>query len=118
MAKIKRNTGLSDAQVVASRQLHGDNVLTPPEREPLWKQFLGKFDDPLIKILMVALVLSVGLSVYECFGLNMGSSVFFEPLGIFLAVTLATLVGFLVEVNANKKFRLLYQSVVLSTVTI
>ena len=110
MAKIKRNTGLSDAQVVASRQLHGDNVLTPPEREPLWKQFLGKFDDPLIKILLVALVLSVGLSVYECFGLNMGSSVFFEPLGIFLAVTLATLVGFLVEVNANKKFRLLNQS--------
>ena len=110
MAKIKRNTGLSDDQVVASRQLHGDNVLTPPEREPLWKQFLGKFDDPLIKILMVPLVLSVGLSVYECFGLNMGSSVFFEPLGIFLAVTLATLVGFLVEVNANKKFRLLNQS--------
>ena len=110
MAKKKRNTGLTDAQVLASREQYGNNVLTPPEREPLWKQFLGKFNDPLIKILLVALVLSLGLSVYECFKLKMGGSVFFEPLGIFLAVTLATLVGFLVEVNANKKFRLLNQS--------
>ena len=110
MAKKKRNTGLTDAQVLASREQYGNNVLTPPEREPLWKQFLGKFNDPLIKILLVALALSLGLSVYECFWLNMGGSVFFEPLGIFLAVTLATLVGFLVEVNANKKFRLLNQS--------
>ena len=110
MAKRKHYIGLTDAQVADSRQRYGDNVLTPPAREPLWKQFLEKFDDPLIKILLVALLLSAGLSVYECIGLNMGGSVFFEPLGIFLAIVLATLVGFLVEVNANKKFRLLNQS--------
>ena len=106
----KHNKGLSDQQVIESRARYGSNVLTPPAREPLWKQFLEKFNDPLIKILLVALVLSVALSVYECFWLNMGSSIFFEPLGIFVAILLATLVGFLVEVNANKKFRLLNQT--------
>lgn len=110
MAKRKRNTGLNDSQVALSREKYGINVLTPPERESLWKQFLGKFKDPLIKILLFALVLSVGLSLYEYIWLAMGVSILFEPLGIFLAVVLATLVGFLVEVNANKKFRLLNQT--------
>lgn len=110
MAKRQHDRGLTAEQVIASRQLHGDNVLTTPEPSPLWKQFLEKFDDPLIKILLVALVLSVGLSAYEYFGLDAGASVLFEPLGIFIAVVLATLVGFLVEVNANKKFRLLNQT--------
>ncbi len=110
MAKSRNHNGLTDEQVIASRQQYGINVLTPPEREPLWKQFLKKFDDPLIKILLVALVLSVGLSLYEFFWLDMGWSILFEPLGIFIAIVLATLVGFLVEVNANKKFRLLNQT--------
>ena len=110
MAKQKHQTGLTDEQVIASRREHGDNVLTQPLREPLWKQFLEKFKDPLIKILLFALVLSVGLSLYEYYGLHAGVSVLFEPTGIFLAIVLATLVGFLVEVNANKKFRLLNQS--------
>ena len=110
MAKQKHQTGLTDEQVIASRREHGDNVLTQPLREPLWKQFLEKFKDPLIKILLFALVLSVGLSLYEFFGLHAGVSVLFEPTGIFIAIVLATLVGFLVEVNANKKFRLLNQS--------
>ena len=102
MAKQKHHTGLTDEQVIASRQEHGNNVLTQPSREPLWKQFLEKFKDPLIKILLVALVLSVSLSLYEFFGLHEGVSVLFEPIGIFIAIVLATLVGFLVEVNANK----------------
>ncbi|MBQ1486988.1 MAG: HAD-IC family P-type ATPase, partial [Muribaculaceae bacterium] len=110
MAKRKRNTGLTDAQVVASREKYGINVLTPPKRDSLWKQFLAKFDDPLIKILLFALALAVGLALYEYFRLGMGMSIFFEPMGIFLAVILATLIGFLVEVNANKKFRLLNQT--------
>jgi Ca2+-transporting ATPase len=110
MAKSKPNTGLTADQVIASRQEHGSNVLTPPAHESLLKQFLKKFDDPLIKILLVALGLSVGLSIYEFFWLKMGVSILFEPLGIFIAIVLATLVGFLVEVNANKKFRLLNQS--------
>ena len=108
--KRKHNTGLTGEQVIASRQRYGDNVLTPPAPVPLWKQFLKKFDDPLIKILLVALALSIGMSVYEYCKLNMGMSIFFEPLGILIAVVLATLVGFLVEVNANKKFRLLNQT--------
>ena len=110
MAKRKPDNGLTAEQVIASRQEHGTNVLTPPVHEPLWKQFLKKFDDPLIRILLVALVLSVGLSIYEFFWLDMGVSILFEPLGIFIAIVLATLVGFLVEVNANKKFRLLNQT--------
>ena len=110
MKKKKHNTGLTSEQVLASREEHGSNVLTPPAREPLWRQFLYKFDDPLIKILLVALALSVGLSFYEYFWLGMGGSIFFEPVGILVAVVLATLVGFLVEVNANKKFRLLNQT--------
>ena len=110
MAKRKRNTGLNDAQVVASREKYGINVLTPPKRDSLWKQFLAKFDDPLIKILLFALALAVGLALYEYFRLGMDMSIFIEPMGIFLAVILATLIGFLVEVNANKKFRLLNQT--------
>ena len=110
MAKHNINKGLTGEQVIASRREHGSNVLTAPAHEPLWKQFLHKFDDPLIKILLVALVLSVALSLYEYFRLHAGVSVLFEPTGIFLAILLATLVGFLVEVNANKKFRLLNQT--------
>ena len=112
MAKRSRQhiTGLTDEQVTISRRQYGTNVLTPPRREPLWKQFLKKFNDPLIKILLVALCLSVGLSIYEYFWLKSGTAVLFEPLGILIAIVLATLVGFLVEVNANKKFRLLNQT--------
>ena len=103
-------TGLTTEQVLESRMRHGSNVLTPPAREPLWRQFLKKFNDPLIKILLVALILSVALSLYEYFGLHQEATVLFEPIGIFVAIVLATLVGFLVEVNANKKFRLLNQT--------
>ena len=110
MVKKIHDKGLTQEQVIASRREHGDNVLTPPRRDPLWRQFLKKFDDPLIKILLVALALSLGLSAYEYFGLGMGVSTLFEPIGIFVAIVLATLVGFLVEVNANKKFRLLNQT--------
>ena len=109
-SKHNHNRGLTDEQVIASRSRYGNNVLTPPAREPLWKQFLYKFNDPLIKILLVALALSVTLSAYEYFRLDAGAKVMFEPVGIFLAIVLATLVGFLVEVNANKKFRLLNQT--------
>ncbi|MBR5725211.1 MAG: calcium-translocating P-type ATPase, PMCA-type [Muribaculaceae bacterium] len=110
MVETKYDKGLTAEQVLASRNAHGDNVLTPPDQVPLWKQFLEKFNDPLIKILLVALVLSVGLSIYEYFWLGLGATILFEPVGIFIAIVLATLVGFLVEVNANKKFRLLNQT--------
>lgn len=99
--------GLTSQQVIESRRKHGENVLTPPKRQSLWSQFLEKFDDPLIKILLVALLLSMGIAVYEYFYISYSLSVLLEPTGIFIAIVLATLVGFLVEVNANKKFDLL-----------
>lgn len=105
----KKITGLTWQQVEDSRARHGTNVLTPPRRRPVWLQFLDKFKDPLIQILLVALLLSVGISIYEYFYIEgiVLAKVFLEPLGIFLAILLATLIGFLVELNANKKFRLL-----------
>ena len=101
--------GLNQQQVAESRNRHGDNVLTPPEKASVWTQFLEKFKDPLIKILLVALVLSIGIACYEAFWLNAGGKAFLEPLGIFLAVTLATVIGFVIELNANKKFEMLNQ---------
>ena len=55
-------TGLTDAQVLESRAKYGVNILTPPEKDPLWKQFLEKFTDPLIIILLIAGFLSIGIS--------------------------------------------------------
>ena len=90
MTKQKIYTGLTDAQVAESRRKNGANVLTPPEQEPWWKEFLEKFSDPLIIILMIAGVLSIGISFYEFFGLHEDWKVFFEPIGIFVAILLVT----------------------------
>lgn len=103
-------TGLTSQQVLDSRAQHGDNVLTPPEQHSLWSQFIEKFNDPLIKILLVALLLAVCLALYEYIWLKMGVEALFEPIGIFLAIVLATMVGFVVEVKANKKFEVLNKS--------
>ncbi len=102
-------TGLTDAQVLESRKKHGANILTPPEKDPLWKQFLEKFEDPLIIILMIAGVLSIGISFYEYFGLGQGGEVFFEPAGIFVAILLATSLAFYFEFQADKEFTILNQ---------
>ena len=100
-------TGLTDLQVIESRKQHGENILTPPPKEPLWKEFLEKFTDPIIVILLVALALSIGVSCYEFFSGHGTASVFFEPAGILIAILLATVVGFCFEVSANKKFEVL-----------
>lgn len=102
-------TGLTDAQVLESRKKNGANVLTPPEKEPLWKQFLEKFGDPLIIILMIAGALSIGISCYEFFGLGQDAAVFFEPVGIFVAIFLATGLAFYFELQADKEFTILNQ---------
>ncbi len=100
--------GLTDEQVEESRRLHGENVLTPPAKVSLWKQFIEKFDDPIIRILLVAWVLSVGIACVHCFGPEQaGFSAFLEPLGIFFAIMLASCVGFFFEVKANKEFDIL-----------
>ena len=102
-------TGLTDAQVLESRKKNGANVLTPPEKEPLWKQFLEKFGDPLIIILMIAGALSIGISCYEFFGLGQDAAIFFEPVGIFVAILLATGLAFYFELQADKEFTILNQ---------
>ena len=107
--KEKRHLGLTDAQVLESRKKYGANVLTPPEKDPLWKQFLEKFGDPLIIILMIAGVLSIGISCYEYYGLGQGGEVFFEPAGIFVAILLATGLAFYFELQADKEFTILNQ---------
>lgn len=109
MEQKHRYTGLTDAQVLESRRKNGANVLTPPEKEPLWKQFLEKFGDPLIIILMIAGALSIGISCYEFFGLGQGAAVFFEPVGIFVAILLATGLAFYFELQADKEFTILNQ---------
>lgn len=109
MQKRKHYMGLTDKEVLESRKKYGINKLTPPEKDPLWKQFLGKFEDPLIIILMIAGALSVGISFYEYFGLHEGFAVFFEPIGIFVAILLATGLAFYFELKADKEFAILNQ---------
>ena len=93
------NLGLTNEQVKQSRELHGRNVLTPPQRTSLWKLYLDKYRDPIIQILLVAAVVSLILAFIE--------KDFMETIGIFLAVFLATTVGFYFERDAAKKFNVL-----------
>lgn len=109
MKEKKIINGLNDQEVLASRQKYGENLLTPPTKEPMWKRFITKFEDPLIIILLVAGVLSIAISFYEYYGLHEGTEVFFEPVGIFIAILLATGMAFFFEEKANKAFSVLNQ---------
>ncbi len=109
MAEKHRFAGLTDKQVIESRATHGVNILTPAAKVPLWKRFLEKFSDPLIIILLIAGALSIGISCYEYWGLHEGPTVFFEPVGIFIAIFLATGLAFYFEMKADKEFELLNQ---------
>lgn len=109
MSQKNHYTGLTDKEVLESRKKNGVNILTPPEQDPWWKEFLDKFSDPLIIILLVAGVLSIGISFYEFFGLGQDWKVFFEPIGIFVAIGLATTLAFIFEQKANKAFKILNQ---------
>ena len=102
-------TGLTAREVAQSRSKYGENVLTPPAKAPLWLQFLDKFRDPLIIILLIAGALSILISCYEYFGLGDGPTVFFEPVGIFVAIMLATGLSFYFEYQADKEFAILNQ---------
>ncbi len=107
MVQSQAYTGLTDAEVAESRQKNGVNLLMPPKKDPLWKRFLEKFGDPLILILLIAGVLSVGIACYEFWGLGSSASVFIEPIGIFVAILLATGLAFAFELKADKEFALL-----------
>ena len=109
MADKHHYKGLTDAQVFENRQKYGENSLSSVEGEPLWKQFLEKFTDPIIIILLVALVFSFGVSTYEYMVHNEGFDAFLEPIGILFAVLLATGVAFYFEHKANKQFEILNQ---------
>ena len=85
----------------------GKNMIPPPEREPMWKAYLEKFKDPIIIVLLVVFVLSVGLSLYEIFVMGEGWSLMFEPAGVLVALLLATGVGFWFEYDASRKFDML-----------
>lgn len=109
MSTPKRLVGLTDNQVLESREKYGVNILTPAKKKSAFKLFLEKFRDPLIIVLLIAGVLSIGISCYEYFGLHQGFGVFFEPLGIFIAILLATGLAFFFEQKANREFELLNQ---------
>lgn len=91
--------GLSAEQVAASRRAHGRNVLTPPKRPSVWKLYLDKFKDPIIRILLLAALISLGIGLYE--------NEFVETIGIVAAILLATSIGFYFEYDAQKRFDVL-----------
>ena len=91
--------GLTGAEVEQSRQRYGANVLTPPKRKSLWRLFFEKFNDPVIRILLVAALLSLGIGFIH--------NEFAEAIGIFCAIFLATGVAFWFEYDAMKKFDVL-----------
>ena len=109
MSEKHHYKGLSEAQVLENRRKYGENTLIPTEKESLWKQFLEKFTDPIIIILLVALIFSFGASTYEFIVHNEGLNAFLEPVGILFAILLATGVAFYFEVKANKQFEILNQ---------
>ena len=93
------HSGLTDEEVLRSRERYGTNLLTPPKRPSLWKLYLEKFEDPVVRVLLFAAILSLGISVIE--------NEYAETIGIIAAVLLATGIGFYFEYDANRKFDLL-----------
>lgn len=108
MNQHQKYHGLKDNQIRESRKIHGANLLTTPVKVPLWKRFLEKFGDPLIIILLIAGALSIGISIYE-YAIEHSFKVFFEPIGIFVAIILATGLAFVFELKADREFALLNQ---------
>ncbi len=95
--------GLTSDEVVAARAQHGDNVLTPPPREPWWVQFRAKFEDPVIRILIIAALVSLGVGLSE-------GHVAPESIGILIAILLATGLAFANEFRAGQEFDVLNQT--------
>lgn len=85
----------------------GKNIIPPPEKEPLWKQYLEKFKDPIIIVLLVVFAFSICISVYELIYMGKGWSIFIEPSGVMVALLLATTVGFVFELKADREFDIL-----------
>lgn len=103
----KLTKGLTSAQVAESREKYGENILTPPAKESIWKLFLEKFRDPMIVILLIAGLVSIAISFYEFYMVGSDADVFIEPVGIFIAILLATGLAFYFEHAAEKEFEIL-----------
>ena len=102
--------GLTSQEIEDSRRKYGTNTLTPPKKTSLWIQFLEKFEDPIIRILLFAWVLAMIISAIHCWGPDQkGSEAFIEPVGIFFAIMLASTIGFFFEAKAAKAFEVLNQ---------
>ena len=97
----KKRQGLSAPEVLKSREEHGENVLTPPRRQSMWRLYLEKYEDPMVRILLVAALVSLLLSLVR--------HDFMETIGIIAAIILATTVGFYFERDAARRFNLLTQ---------
>lgn len=93
--------GLTPAEVEASRQKYGTNVLTPPERDPWWKLYLEKFQDPVIRILLIAAGITILVGIVD--------GHYAEGIGIIIAIFLATSLSFVNEYRANREFDVLNQ---------
>ena len=97
----EKRRGLTSEEVLASRQQHGENVLTPPRRQSMWRLYLEKYQDPMIRILLVAAIVSLVLAFVK--------HDFMETIGIIAAIILATTVGFYFERDAARRFNVLTQ---------
>ena len=109
----KRNSYLSTClsnDSAAVRNGVGRNIIPPPEKEPLWKQYLEKFKDPIIIVLLVVFFFSVAVAVYEILYMDKGWSILLEPSGVLTALLLATGVGFIFEVKPEKSLIFLIKS--------
>ena len=106
----KKNSYLSECLSNDSVEVKngiGKNIIPPPEKESLWRQYLEKFKDPIIIVLLVVFFFSVVVAVYEIFYMDKGWSIMLEPSGVLTALLLATGVGFIFEVKAGKEFEIL-----------
>ena len=97
----EKQQGLTAAEVLQSRLEHGENVLTPPKQQSKWRLYLEKYEDPMVRILLVAALVSLALSFVK--------QDFVETLGIIAAIILATTVGFYFECDAARRFSILTQ---------
>ncbi len=100
LLNLTGNTGLSTSRVIELRKKFGTNAMTPPVREPLWKQYLQKFDDPIIRILLLAVGISTIVSLIKGSGL-------LDTIGIIIAVLLATGIAFFNEYRSSREFDVL-----------
>lgn len=107
MEQKQRFSGLTNIQVQESRSKYGENILTPPKKESLWKLFLEKFEDPIIRVLLIAAFISLLIAVVN--QLTGEGAHYEETIGVFCAIFLATGVSFWFEMDANKKFDILNQ---------